>query len=121
MADLQIAQILGLDYLPIGPCRFDPAECAKQEAIAQGVLAVRAAAACRWGWPAVHQFSLCRCSAPSGHSRLAPILGHQSVDNPDHDDGAQDERPIGNLSAGYRGCSGKPVHKFSSHIGPIRN
>ena len=34
MADLQIAQNLGLDCLPIGSCKVYPAECAKQEAIA---------------------------------------------------------------------------------------
>jgi len=48
MADLQIAQILGLDCLPID--RFDPAECAKQEAIAQGILEVRAAGRVPVGW-----------------------------------------------------------------------
>jgi hypothetical protein len=37
---------------------------------------------------------------------------HESVDEPDYNDGAQNDHPIGNLNARYRCCPAKPFHDF---------
>jgi hypothetical protein len=37
---------------------------------------------------------------------------HECVDEPDYNDGAQNDHPIGNLNARYRRFPAKPFHDF---------
>ena len=46
-------------------------------------------------------------------------MSHECIDDQDYNDSTENDQPIGNLTARYRGFLVKPFHGFSSKIGRL--
>ena len=67
---------------------------------------------CRAWWPDLNL-------GVAGFEFEADSVSHEYIDDQDYNDSTENDQPIGNLSARYRGFLVKPFHDFSFKIGRL--